>query len=224
MEAHEMRVMAIRRFSAAALILGVIFFLSAGTIRYWQAWAYMAVLLIPAALVTRYLILHDPELLQRRLTMQEERKKQRTIQKLGSLVWLSIFLIPGLDQRFGWSSVPWLLVVFSEVIIVSGYVLFFLVMKENSYASRIIEVRQGQTVITTGPYTLVRHPMYLAVLLMLVFSPLALGSFWAMIPALFTPLVLVLRIRDEEAMLLKDLSGYREYTRQTPYRLIPGVW
>ncbi len=219
-----MRVMAIRRFSAAALILGVIFFLSAGTIRYWQAWAYMAVLLIPAALVTRYLILHDPELLQRRLTMQEERKKQRTIQKLGSLVWLSIFLIPGLDQRFGWSSVPWLLVVFSEVIIVSGYVLFFLVMKENSYASRIIEVRQGQTVITTGPYTLVRHPMYLAVLLMLVFSPLALGSFWAMIPALFTPLVLVLRIRDEEAMLLKDLSGYREYTRQTPYRLIPGVW
>jgi protein-S-isoprenylcysteine O-methyltransferase Ste14 len=224
MEAREMRVMAIRRFSAAALILGVIFFLSAGTIRYWQAWAYMAVLLIPAALVTRYLILHDPELLQRRLTMQEERKKQRTIQKLGSLVWLSIFLIPGLDQRFGWSSVPWLLVVFSEVIIVSGYVLFFLVMKENSYASRIIEVRQGQTVITTGPYTLVRHPMYLAVLLMLVFSPLALGSFWAMIPALFTPLVLVLRIRDEEAMLLKDLSGYREYTRQTPYRLIPGVW
>lgn len=224
MEIREIKRIAVRRFSSAVFVLGAVFFLSAGTLRYWQAWLYMAVILIPAMLVARYLIRKDPELLRRRLTMREQRKKQNAIQKLGSVVWISIFLVPGLDMRFGWSAVPWLLVVCSDVLVVGGYLLFFLVMKENSYASRIIEVQQGQTVITTGPYALVRHPMYSAALVMLFFSPLALGSFWAMIPTLFTPLVLVLRIRDEEEMLVQELPGYREYAQQTPRRLIPGVW
>jgi protein-S-isoprenylcysteine O-methyltransferase Ste14 len=224
METREIKKIAIRRFFGAALVLGAVFFLSAGTMRYWQAWLYMAVILIPAMLVVRYLIRNDPELLWRRLTMREQRKKQSAIQKLRSVVWVAMFLIPGLDQRFGWSAVPWFLVVSSQVLVLSGYLLFFFVMKENSYASRVVEVQQGQTVVTTGPYALVRHPMYLAVLVMLFFSPLALGSFWAMIPTLFTPLVLVLRIRDEEEMLVQELPGYREYTQQTSRRLIPGIW
>jgi len=220
----ELKMMAVRRFFGAALVLGAVFFLSAGTIRYWEAWVYMAVLFLPMTLVVGYLIRNDPDLLVRRLTMREERERQSTIQKFGSVVWLLIFVIPGLDQRFGWSLVSPLLVAVSDVLVLSGYLLFCLVMRENSYASRIIEVQEGQTVISTGPYALVRHPMYLAVLVMLFFSPLALGSFWALIPTVFTPLILVLRIRDEEAMLVAELPGYRAYTQQTRYRLVPGIW
>lgn len=224
MEVREIEKLAVTRFSSGALLLGAIFFVSAGTIRYWQAWVYLAVLFIPMTLVVRYLIRNDPALLARRLRMREERKQQNTIQKLGSVVWLSMFLIPGLDQRFGWSTVPWPLVICGAVLVVGGYLLFFFVIRENSYASRVVAVEEGQAVITTGPYAVVRHPMYLAVLTMLVFSPLALGSYWALIPASFTPLILVSRIRDEEDMLLQDLPGYREYTQRTPHRLLPGIW
>ena len=224
MDIGEIKRIAITRFSSAVIFLGAVFFLSAGTIHYWQAWLYLGVLLVPMVLVIRYLIRNDPELLARRLTMREERKQQSAIQKLSSVVWLAIFLIPGLDQRLGWSAVPWFLVVLSDLLVMGGYLLFFFVMRETSYASRIIEVQHGQAVITTGPYALVRHPMYLAVLMMLVFSPLALGSFWAMIPTLFTPFVMVLRIRDEEEMLVQELPGYHQYTQQTRRRLIPGIW
>ena len=220
----ELKRIAVRRFSIAALVLGAVFFVSAGTLRYWEAWVYLVALFTPMTLVVGYLIKHDPSLLARRLTVREERAKQSPIRKLGSVFWLLMFVIPGLDQRFAWSWVNPLLVAVSDVFVLSGYLLFFLVMRENSYASRIIEVQEGQTVITTGPYALVRHPMYLAVLVMLFFSPLALGSFWALIPTVFTPIMLVLRIRDEEAMLMAELPGYRAYTQQTPYRLIPGVW
>ena len=224
MEVREIKRTALKRFSIAVLLLGAIFFLSAGSVGYWQAWVYLAVLFIPMMLVLRYLVRNDPELLERRLVMREERKRQSAVQLLASVVWLSSFLIPGLDQRFGWSSVPWLLVVGSDAVVLSGYLLFFLVMKENSYASRVVRVQEGQTVIASGPYALVRHPMYLGVLTMLLFSPLALGSYCALLPVALTPLFLVLRIRDEEQMLLTELPKYREYMQKTPFRLIPGVW
>ncbi len=224
MELPEIKRFAFRRLFGAVVILGTVFFVSAGTISYWQAWVYLAVLLPPMALVMHYLIRNDPELLERRLTGREKREKQDVISKVTAVLWLMSFLIPGLDQRLGWSSVPWLVVVISDGLVLSGYLLFFLVLKENSYASKTVEVQECQTVITTGPYALVRHPMYLAILTMLVFSPLALGSFWAVIPTLFTPVILVFRIRDEEEMLLKELSGYREYGQRTPNRLIPGIW
>jgi len=224
MEVREIKRMALQRFSSALLVLGAIFFLPAGTIGYWQAWVYLAVLLIPMMLVLRYLVRNDPELLERRLAMREERKKQSVVQLLASLAWLSSFLIPGFDQRFGWSSVPWLLVVGGDILVLSGYLLFFLVMKENSYASRVVRVQQGQTVIASGPYAVVRHPMYLGVLVMMLFSPLALASYWALLPVALTPLFLVLRIRDEEQMLVQELPGYREYMQKTRFRLIPGIW
>jgi protein-S-isoprenylcysteine O-methyltransferase Ste14 len=224
MEPRELRRIAIARFGGGALVLGAVFFLPAGTLRYWQAWVYIAVIFIPMILALRYLLAHDPALLERRLAAREARAKQSAIQKLGSVFWLALFLIPGFDQRFGWSAVPWPLVVFSDLMVLGGYLLFFRVLLENSYASRTIQVHDGQTVITTGPYAVVRHPMYSAVLTMLVFSPLALGSFWALIPALLAPLVVVARIQDEEEMMLAELPGYRAYTQQTPHRLIPGVW
>ena len=224
MELREMKKIAIRRFSGGIIFFGLLFFLTAGTIRYWQAWVYMVVLFGTMGLMVRHFLRNDPELLKRRLKMKEEREKQGTIQKVGAVFWIAVFLIPGLDQRFEWSSLPWPVVIASDILVLAGYLFICRVFIENSYASRTIEVHAGQSVITTGPYAVVRHPMYSAVLVLMVFSPLALGSYWALIPALAMPLFMVLRIRDEEALLLEELDGYREYTEETRYRLIPGIW
>jgi len=167
------------RFLAAILILGAMFFLPAGTIFYWEAWAYLAILFIPVLFVLLYLIKNEPDLLERRMRMREKEAEQKLIIKLSFLYFLAAFLLPGFDQRYGWSSVPAPVVLMADLIVLLGYALFFLALKENRYASRIIEVEPQQQVITTGPYALVRHPMYLAVLLMYIFSPLALGSYWA---------------------------------------------
>ena len=212
------------RFLAAILILGAMFFLPAGTIFYWEAWTYLAILFIPVLLVLLYLIKNEPDLLERRMRMREKEAEQKLIIKLSFLYFLVAFLLPGFDQRYGWSSVPTPVVIMADMIVLLGYALFFLVLKENRYASRIIEVEQQQQVITTGPYALVRHPMYLAVLLMYIFSPLALGSYWAMIPTILLPILLVARIRNEEKVLTKELAGYQEYRQKIKYRLIPGVW
>lgn len=224
MEVSDLKNIAIRRFTAGAVVLGALFFLSAGTIAYWEAWLFMAVIFGPMILAVRYLLRHDPALAERRLKAREERKKQSALQMLGGVFWLATYLIPGLDQRFGWSSVHWLVAVFGNLAVLVGYVLFFLVLRENSYAARTIAVHESQTVIDTGPYAVVRHPMYSGVLVMILFSPLALGSYWAMIPALFVPVAVVIRIRDEEEMLLEELPGYREYMQKTRYRLIPDLW
>jgi protein-S-isoprenylcysteine O-methyltransferase Ste14 len=224
MDIRQMKKIAIRRFSGGAIFFGLLFFLTAGTIRYWQAWAYMVVLFGSMIFMVRYFFRNDPELLERRLKMKEERETQSTLQKVGVVFWIAVFVIPGLDQRFEWSSVPWTVVIASDVMVLVGYLFICRVFMENSYASRIIEVHEGQGVITTGPYALVRHPMYSAVLVLMLFTPLALGSFWAVIPTLMLPLQLFLRIRDEEEMLLEELEGYREYTEQIRYRLIPGIW
>jgi protein-S-isoprenylcysteine O-methyltransferase Ste14 len=216
--------MAMSRFAAAALILGAILFGSAGTLRYWQAWVYLAITLIPMGLAVGHLIRTDPQLLERRLKAREERAAQSVLQKVGAVAWLALLLIPGLDQRFAWSSVPAIVVLAGDALVLLGYLLFVRVLRENSYASRVIEVQEGQSVITTGPYAMVRHPMYLAVFVMLCASPFALGSYWALIPAAVTPLILILRIGDEEAMLLAALPEYRSYVERTRRRLIPGVW
>ena len=200
------------------------FFLPAGTIFYWQAWLYLVVLIIPMLLMLRYFIKRAPDLLERRLRMQEKEAEQKLIIKLLFLYFVVSFLLPGFDQRYGWSSVPVVGVIAANIVVLLGYGLYALVLKENRYASRIIEVEENQPVITTGPYALVRHPMYLAVLLMYVFSPLALGSYWAMLPTILLPVLLLARIRNEEKVLLRDLAGYGAYQQETKYRLIPGVW
>ena len=158
------------------------------------------------------------------MRMREKEAEQKLIIKLSYLYFLAAFLLPGFDQRYGWSAVPAPVVVMADLIVLLGYALFFLVLKENRYASRIIEVEQQQQVITTGPYALVRHPMYLAVLLMYIFSPLALGSYWAMIPTILLPVLLVARIRNEEKVLTRELAGYQAYRQKIKYRLIPGAW
>jgi len=224
MEKKELVRAAVVRFAGGAVVLGAMFFGPAGTFSYWEAWVFLATLFVPMTFVVLYFLRHDPALLERRLKAKEERARQKSITGLVSVVWLAAFLIPGLDHRYGWSTVPPFLVVLSDVLVLAGYFIFFLTLRENRFASRVIRVEEGQTVITTGPYALVRHPMYSGVSLMLVFAPLALGSWWAMVPTLTTPVFLALRIKDEEEALLEELPGYREYTKQTVWRLIPRVW
>lgn len=200
------------------------FFLPAGTWDFWQAWIYMLITLVPMSAVMLYLIKHNPKLIERRMNFKERRAEQKKIMYLSLPFHLLIFLLPGFDRRYGWSSVPVWAVIAADILVLLGYGIIFLVFKENSYASRVIEVSSEQRVISTGPYAVVRHPMYAGFLLMSSFTPLALGSWIALIPAL--PLIpfIVLRILDEEKMLMNDLLGYREYMGITPFRLIPGVW
>ncbi|MGB7873734.1 MAG: isoprenylcysteine carboxylmethyltransferase family protein [Anaerolineales bacterium] len=212
------------RLLSAIPALWLLFFWPAGTLAYWEAWVYMAILLIPIMLVAIYLLNNDPALLERRMQMREQQTQQRWIIALISIFFLLTFLLPGFDKRYGWSDVPVWTVLIADAIVLLGYGLFFLVLRQNSYAARTVEVEQGQEVISTGPYALVRHPMYSGVLLMYSFSPLALGSTWAMLPMILLPCFLAARILNEEKVLREELEGYEEYTQKVKYRLIPGLW
>ena len=212
------------RFLGGGIVLAAVLFGTAGTLANWQAWLYLVPLFGAVTLALIYLIRTDPGLLERRIRSREARANQRAIISVAGLIILLAFILPGLDYRFGWSSVPAAVVVAADGIVLLGYGVFVLVMRENRYASRTVEVDSGQKVITTGPYHVVRHPMYIAAIVMYLASPLALGSAWALLPALLLPFVIVLRIRDEERMLVDSLPGYREYRTQTKYRLIPGIW
>jgi len=220
----KLRNVVIFRFFLLIIIFGLMFFLPAGTIQYWQAWIFCGILFIPMIFVLIYLLKNNPELLERRMKMKEKEKPQKLIIKLSMLVFITAFIIPGLDYRLNWSDVPLTVIIIADVIIFLGYLLFFFVLKENSYASRIIEVENDQIVISTGPYAIIRHPMYLAVLLIYVFSPLALGSYWAMLAIFPLPILIVFRIINEEKVLIKKLPGYKVYTQRVKYRLIPFIW
>ena len=200
------------------------FFLPAGTWNYWQAWVYMGVLITPMFFAMIYLIKNNPELLERRMRLKEKRSEQRLIVKVSLVFFLLAFILPGFDRRFGWSDVPMGLVIASDLCILIGYLIIFRVMQINTFASRVIEVVSEQKVIDTDLYSIVRHPMYVGAILLYVASPLALGSYWAVLPAIVIIPIIVARIKDEEAALDKDLAGYLEYKQRTKYRLIPFIW
>ncbi|UCB56871.1 MAG: isoprenylcysteine carboxylmethyltransferase family protein [Candidatus Omnitrophota bacterium] len=206
------------------LMMGLLLFLPAGTVFYWQAWVYMAILFVPMLFAIGYLLKYDPVLLERRLRLKEKLVLQDRLIKWAYLIFGLFLVIPGLDQRYHWSKVAPAVVVPAEILVLAGYILCLWVFKENPYASRIVEVMPEQKVVTTGLYALVRHPMYLGALVMYVFTPLALGSYWALLLIPFLTIFLVLRILDEEKLLLRQLRGYWEYTQKTRYRLIPGIW
>jgi protein-S-isoprenylcysteine O-methyltransferase Ste14 len=214
----------LRRFLTTFVLLPVFFFLPAGTIAYWEAWVYLGILLVSASFVLTHLFRRDPELLARRMRTKEKHADQRLIIKLAVVPLVLAFLLPGFDRRFGWSDVPVALVLAADALVLLGYFIVFLVFTWNPYASRVVEVEPGQTVVRSGPYAVVRHPMYVGALLMYVLSPLALGSYWALIPAALNVPVFVARILTEERVLARDLDGYRDYMQATRYRLIPGIW
>ena len=212
------------RLLTGILALGVLVFLPAGTLDYWQAWLYMIVLFMPLMVVTVILYRTDPDLLARRQRLDEAQPTQRLAIAAASAIFLGVFVISGFDRRYGWSSVPPWLVVVADLGVLVGYGLFFLTMRENRYASRVIEVQPGQRVIRTGPYAYVRHPMYAGAILMLIATAPALGSYWGLLAAVLLPAALVLRIRNEETLLGADLPGYKDYCEQVRYRLLPFIW
>jgi protein-S-isoprenylcysteine O-methyltransferase Ste14 len=200
------------------------FFLPAGTFDYWEAWVYLAVLFVPMSMVLIYLYQKAPDLLERRMKVKEEKKEQNKLLLIAYPFFVLAYLLPGFDRRFEWSHVPIALVIVADVLVLLGYGFFFLVLRENRYASRVVEVEKEQRVITSGPYVIVRHPMYLGLSILYLFTPLALGSYWGMIPASLIIPILVARIWSEERILVKELKGYAEYMHKTKYRYIPGIW
>jgi len=212
------------RFLAGIILMGCMLFIPAGTLRFWQAWLYMGLLFLPVAIVAVVLFIKDPELLERRMRTREKETPQKNVIAASSLLLLAVYLIPGFDRRYAWSTVPSTLVVSVDILILLGYLLFVLTVRENRYASRVVEVQDNQVVISTGPYAIIRHPMYLAVIVIFTLSPLALGSYWALIPALILPVVLAGRIDNEEQLLRRGLNGYEDYCKQVKYRLLPFIW
>jgi len=204
------------------IALGLVLFLPAGSFRYWQAWIYWTIFLIPTLFITVYFFKRNPGLLASRW----QAKDQETVRKIPAFFTLFYlaYIIPGFDFRFYWSNVPVWAVVAANLIFFLGYVLIIRVFMENSYASANIKVEEDQQVIATGPYAKIRHPMYTGLLTMTLSTPLALGSYWAVIPSLLFIPWTVLRIKNEEDLLLRDLPGYQNYCTKTPYRLIPLVW
>jgi protein-S-isoprenylcysteine O-methyltransferase Ste14 len=212
------------RLSLVPLFIAVFTLLPAGTLNYWQVYLYLGVLIIPMLFVFRYFLKRDPRFLERRSKGAEKVKEQKLIQAINLPVFIAAFVIPGLDRRYGWSDIPPEVIILAGLVILCGYLLIFHVFRQNSYASRIVEIDKEHEVITTGLYSLVRHPMYLGVLIMYLPTPLALGSFWGLIPMALLPLTIVFRIKNEEKVLAENLEGYREYCTETRYRLIPYVW
>jgi len=220
----RLKAAALVRFISGFLIMGILLFAAAGTLQYWQAWLYLTVHFIAVALFLRFLVRKDPELLKRRMKTQEREKTQKAIILISTPFYLALFIIPGLDYRFAWSSVPVWLVVAGIVVALAGYGLFVRVLLENRFAQRIVVIEREQKLITTGPYSIVRHPMYSAVFLTFTATPLALGSFWGLFAIPGIIVCLVIRIRNEEKVLSQGLAGYDEYRCQVRRRIIPGIW
>ena len=215
---------AFAKFLVGLLLVGLLIFLPAGTLAYPGGLLFLCLLFVPMLLMGIVMLARARDLLAKRLDAKEKQAAQKGVQSLAGLVFMAGFVLAGLDFRFGWSDVPLPVVIAASVIFLIGYGLYAEVMRENAYLSRTVKVEAGQTVISTGLYGIVRHPMYLASVLMFLSIPLVMGSWYALIPFAFYPLLMVVRILDEEKLLTAELSGYEAYKRKVKFRLIPFIW
>ncbi len=209
------------------VVMGLLLFISAGTIHYWQAWVYLFIFMGASLLTTLYLMKRDPALLNRRMRggpTAEKRRTQKLIMLFTSICFIALLVVPALDNRFRWSAMPLSCVITGDVLVAIGFYFIFLVYKENTFTSATIEVAADQKVISTGPYAIVRHPMYASALLYLIGTPLALGSFWGLLALSAMIPFLIWRLYDEESFLAGNLPGYTEYQKTVRHRLIPFVW
>ena len=204
--------------------VGALLFLPAWTLNYPNGWLFMGLLFIPMLIMGVIMALRAPGLLEKRLNNKEKEKTQQGVVALSGLIFPAGFVLSALDFRYGWSGVPSWCVIVASVLFLIGYGLYAEVMRENAYLSRTVEVQQGQKVIDTGLYGVIRHPMYLATMLMFLPLPLILGSFWGLLPFALYPAVAIIRILNEEKVLTDGLCGYKEYKEKVTYRLIPFLW
>lgn len=215
---------AISKFILGVVVTGILIFLPAGTFHYWNAWLFMGILFIPMFFAGIVMMFKNPELLKKRLNAKEKQTEQNLVIKLSGLMFVFGFVIAGLNFRFEWVMMPdWISWVAAAVFLFS-YALYAEVLRENAYLSRTIEIQQGQRVIDTGSYGIVRHPMYSATVIMFLSMPLALGSIFSFAVFLAYPVIIAKRIRNEEALLEKGLDGYAEYKQKVKYKIIPFVW
>jgi protein-S-isoprenylcysteine O-methyltransferase Ste14 len=209
------------------IVIGLLIFFPARTLNFPAGWIYFLVFSVSITIISFYFLKNNPALVDSRTRVgpsAETEMSQKIIQSFSSFFFVALLALPGFDHRFGWSHVPFALVIFSNLMALLGFAGIFRVMLENSFLSSTIEVAEGQKVISTGPYAIVRHPMYSAAFVLLGFTPLALGSYWDLIFAVGIVTAIIFRLLDEEKYLSKNLPGYSEYMLKTKYRLLPGIW
>lgn len=217
-------IQALTKFFAGLIIVGLLLFLPAGTCAYWQAWLFIGILFVPMFIAGIWLMFSSPELLRKRLSAKEEQGEQKWVVALSGLLFIAMFVVAGLNFRFGWLLMPnWTTYVAAGIFLL-GYALYAEVMRENVWLSRTVEVQENQQVIDTGLYGIVRHPMYSATLLLFHSMPLVLNSVWSFALMLLYIPIIVKRIRNEEEVLERDIAGYKEYKQRVRYRLIPYIW
>ena len=215
---------ALTKFGCGLLLVGALIFLPAGTLSYTYGWLLMGLLFGPMLIAGFVMLAKSPEFLKKRLDAKEKQGKQKGVVALSGLMFIAGFVVAGLDYRFGWSAMPGWVVVTAAVLFLVAYGLYAEVMRENAYLSRTIKVEEGQTVVDTGLYGVVRHPMYAVTILLFLMIPLVLGSWYALIVFAFYPAIIIVRLKDEEALLTRELPGYAEYKQKVKYRIIPFVW
>ena len=215
---------AITKFLLGVVLVGLLIFLPAGTFEYIQGWILMAILFVPMFCAGVVMMFKNPGLLASRLDAKEKRGKQSIVVKLSGLMFLAGFIVAGLGVRFDWYMLPLPVCILAATLFIIAYILYAEVLMENTYLSRTIEVQEGQKVIDTGLYGIVRHPMYSATLLLFLSMPLVLGSVWSFLIFLVYPFIIAARLKDEEKFLEEELEGYREYKQKVKYRLIPFIW
>ena len=215
---------AMAKFASGVLLMGLLLFVPAGTLRWKQAWLLMGLLFIPMFLAGLVMMFRSPELLKKRLNAREEQGEQRIVLRLSAAMFLAAFVLAGLNFRFGWLVLPEAVSWVGTVVFLLGYALYAEVLRENAWLSRTVEVQENQKVVDTGLYSVVRHPMYMSTLLLFLAMPVVLGSAPSFIVMLAYVPIIVRRIRNEEEVLEKGLEGYAEYRRRVRFRLIPFVW
>lgn len=215
---------AIVKFILGVLVIGLLLFIPANTINYWNGWLLMGLLFIPMFIAGIILMVKNPELLKKRLNAKETENEQKKVIAFSGIMFVVGFIIAGLNYRYSWIVIPKVVVIISSVLFILAYILYAEVLRENTYLSRTIEVQQNQKVIDTGLYGIVRHPMYFATILLFLSMPLILGSIFSFVIFLMYPFIIAKRIRNEEKVLEKDLVGYSEYKNKVKYKIIPFVW
>lgn len=215
---------AILKFILGVAVVGLLIFLPAGSFSYFYGWLLMGLLFIPMLIAGIVMMIKSPALLESRLNAKENQKEQGLVQKLSGLMFIAGFVLSGLGYRFGWYVLPLWVVIVGAVLFVIAYILYAEVLRENAYLSRTIEVQEGQKVIDTGLYGVVRHPMYSATILLFLAMPLILGSIFAFLVFLIYPFIIAFRIKHEEEFLEKELEGYKEYKQKVKWRMIPFIW
>ncbi len=215
---------AIFKFLLGVFLVGLLIFIPAGTLTYFNGWLFMGVLFIPMFTAGIFMMVKDPNLLKRRLNAKEKQKDQSIIIKISALMFITGFIISGLDFKFCITNMHYSISIIASILLLFGYTLWGIVLKQNTYLSRTIEVEKGQKIIDKGLYSVVRHPMYLASLILFLMMPLVLGSIISFLVFLIYPILLIFRIKGEEKVLEKELEGYTEYKKKVKYRLIPFIW